>query len=173
MPRLLDAHPDRQDVLLPRLCLPGVEGTARADPWQGDEAETGEKEAVAVSEDAEQIALFEWARLAQGAHPELALLLHIPNGGSRHKLEAMKLKRLGVRPGVPDLFLPVPRHGLSGLWIEMKREALRPKTPKGRGGVSDEQGWWLRELWKRGYQASVAWGFEEAREIIEGYLGRQ
>ena len=126
-----------------------------------------------MNEDAEQIALFEWARLAQGRHPELALLLHIPNGGSRHKLEAMKLKRLGVRPGVPDLFLPVPRHGLSGLWIEMKREALRPKTPKGRGGVSDEQGWWLRELWKRGYQASVAWGFDEAREIIEGYLGRQ
>ena len=123
-----------------------------------------------MTEDSEQIALFEWARLARGTHPELALLLHIPNGGSRHKLEAMKLKRLGVRPGVPDLFLPVPRHGLSGLWIAMKREALRPNTPKGRGGVSDEQGWWLTELWKRGYQASVAWGFEEAREIIERYL---
>ena len=126
-----------------------------------------------MTEDSEQIALFEWARLAQGTHPELALLLHIPNGGSRHKLEAVKLKRLGVRPGVPDLFLPVPRHGLSGLWIEMKREALRPKTPKGRGGVSPDQAWWLKELWKRGYQASVAWGFEEAREIIERYLGRQ
>jgi hypothetical protein len=52
----------------------------------------------------------------------------------------------------------------------MKREALRPKTPKGRGGVSPDQAWWLKELWKRGYQASVAWGFEEAREIIERYL---
>ena len=170
MPRLQQGDPDDQDVLLPRLCLPGVEVSTRTDLREGDEAETGEAEAVAVNEDAEQIALFEWARLAQGTHPELALLLHIPNGGSRHKLEAVKLKRLGVRPGVPDLFLPVPRHGLSGLWIEMKREALRPKTPKGRGGVSDEQGWWLKELWKRGYQASVAWGFEEAREIIERYL---
>ena len=170
MPRLLNAHPDDKDLLLPRLRLPRLEGAPRPDPGERDAAEAGEGEVVAVNEDAEQIALFEWARLAQGTHPELALLLHIPNGGSRHKLEAMKLKRLGVRPGVPDLFLPVPRHGLSGLWIEMKREALRPKTPKGRGGVSPDQAWWLKELWKRGYQASVAWGFEEARGIIERYL---
>ena len=48
MPNLLDAHPDDKDLLLPRLRLPGVEVSARADPWQGDEAETGEAEAVAV-----------------------------------------------------------------------------------------------------------------------------
>ena len=170
MPRLLNANPDDKDLLLPRLRLPRLEGAPRPDPGERDAAEAGEGEVGEVREDDEQIALFEWARLAQGTHPELAFLLHIPNGGSRHMLEAVKLKRLGVRPGVPDLFLPVPRHGLSGLWIEMKREALRPKTPKGRGGVSPDQAWWLKELWKRGYQASVAWGFEEAREIIERYL---
>ena len=30
----------------------------------------------------EQIALFEWARLQTGRFPELALLYHVPNGGS-------------------------------------------------------------------------------------------
>ncbi len=123
-----------------------------------------------MTEDQEQIALFEWARLARGKHPELALLLHVPNGGSRHLLEAVKLKRMGIKPGVPDILLPVPRRGLSGLWIEMKRESLRPKTAKGKGGVSEDQTWWLKELWRHGYQASVAWGFEEARTIIERYL---
>ena len=88
-------------------------------------------------------------------------------------LEAVKLKRMGVRAGYPDIFLPVRRSGLSGLFVEMKRESLRPKTERGKGGLSDDQAWWLRELWKQGFQASIAWGFDEAREIIEGYLGGQ
>ena len=38
----------------------------------------------------EQIALFEWARLQTGRFPELALLYHVPNGGSRNKIEAAR-----------------------------------------------------------------------------------
>ena len=45
------------------------------------------------------------------AYPDLELLYHVPNGGSRNKAEASKLKRMGVRAGVPDLVLPVPRAG--------------------------------------------------------------
>lgn len=67
----------------------------------------------------EQITLFSWA--AVQAIPELALLYHIPNGGSRHKAEAARLRAEGVRSGVPDLCLPVPRGGCHGLYIELKR----------------------------------------------------
>ena len=59
------------------------------------------------SESVEQSRLFQWARMQQGRWPELRLLYHIPNGGSRHRLEAIHLKQQGVRAGVPDLCLPV------------------------------------------------------------------
>lgn len=36
-----------------------------------------------------------------------AFLFAVPNGGSRHKLEAINLKRQGLRPGVSDLILIV------------------------------------------------------------------
>ena len=48
-------------------------------------------------------------------------VFHIPNGGYRNKAEAAHLKAQGVRPGVPDLCVPVARHGYHGLYIEMKR----------------------------------------------------
>lgn len=44
-----------------------------------------------------------------------------PNGGRRNKAEAAKLKAMGVRKGIPDLFLPIPRQGYHGLYIETKK----------------------------------------------------
>ena len=110
----------------------------------------------------EQEAVMRWAEMSLGVHPELALLFHIPNGGSRNKVEAAHLKRLGVKKGVPDLFLPVARKGYHGLFVEMKRE-------KG-GRLSEEQEMWLRELDIQGYMGDVCNGYEEARALIEEYL---
>ena len=61
------------------------------------------------SEAQEQKALFRWAELAKGGHPELGLMYATPNGGSRNPIEARHLKEQGVKPGVPDIFLPVPK----------------------------------------------------------------
>lgn len=108
----------------------------------------------------EQITLFSWA--AVQAIPELALLYHIPNGGSRHKAEAARLRAEGVRSGVPDLCLPVPRGGFHGLYIELKRL---------RGGrLSEQQRAWLDALGKQGYAVAVCKGWEEAAETIQRYL---
>ena len=120
-----------------------------------------------MSEHSEQTALFNWARLATGKHPELRLLFAIPNGGKRTKTGAWSLKREGVRPGVPDICLPVPKGPYCGLWTELKRPAAQGK-PKGR--ASPEQLWWLGELQAVGYFAGIAWGWIEAREMIEAYL---
>src|ERR1041385_8805282 len=57
----------------------------------------------------EQMALFEWTRLHESHEPRLSLLFCIPNGELRDKRTAAKLERMGVRPGVSDLFLSVPR----------------------------------------------------------------
>lgn len=84
------------------------------------------------------------------------------NGGSRNWLEALKLKRMGVSSGFPDLFIPIPTKDWHGFFIEMKRE-------KG-GVVSDQQKYWLNELTKKGYLAIVCRGFNEAKQKVMEYL---
>ena len=114
------------------------------------------------TESVEQQCLFRWASYAVGRLPELALMFHIPNGGTRAKSEAGRFKAEGVKAGVPDIFLPAPRGGYAGLFIEMKRRK--------NGRVSIDQATWLKALEKQGYKAIVAHGWEEARDEIEGYL---
>lgn len=114
------------------------------------------------TEDQEQIALFRWAELSKGKYPELELLFHVANGGYRTPVEAAKFKAMGVKPGVPDLFLPVARGGYHGLFIELKRE-------KG-GRVSDAQKGWIEALRRCGYQARVCHGWDAAHEEILAYL---
>ena len=109
-----------------------------------------------------QETLFNWAQYQYARYPELELLYHIPNGGKRGKLEAMRLRLEGVCPGVPDLMLPTPRGQHHGLFVEMKRT-------KG-GSVSKEQKDWIAYLQAQGYQAIVCRGFEEAKREIECYL---
>ncbi|UPY96975.1 VRR-NUC domain-containing protein [Pectobacterium sp. 21LCBS03] len=69
----------------------------------------------------EQVALIEWADKTVIDGIKIGdYLLHIPNEGKRGPKAARDAKRLGVRAGVPDLFLALPHGGYSGLWIEMK-----------------------------------------------------
>ncbi len=114
-----------------------------------------------VSESVEQINLFRWAVLHERAYPELILLHHIPNGGLRNKTTAKRLKAEGVKPGVPDICLPVSRGLFHGLYIELKSET---------GRTSDNQEFWLEELAKQGYSTHVCYGWEEAAGVIEIYL---
>ena len=107
--------------------------------------------------------LFQWAALESGAHPELALLHAIPNGGKRSKSEAARMKAAGVKPGVPDMFLPVAREGCHGLYIELKR--------RDGGRVSTEQTAWMDALARQGYKTALCHGWDAAREEIQRYLG--
>ena len=114
------------------------------------------------TEEQEQITVIEWRDLMVKQLPDLEDLIHIPNGGLRSKSEAARFKRLGVRPGVSDLFLPAPRGKYHGLWIEMKRK-------KG-GKLSPDQKDWLDRMNRKGYLALRADGAEEACEILYKYL---
>ena len=109
----------------------------------------------------EQVKVFTWARWAEAARPELALLFAVPNGGRRDKVTAARLKAEGVRAGVPDIWLPVARGGYHGLVIELKTEAGRP-TP--------EQKAWLAALEAQGWQALVCRGATATVRAIENYL---
>lgn len=113
-------------------------------------------------ESQEQQALFDWAEYARAKHPELDLLYHIPNGGKRDKLEAVRLKREGVKAGVPDLCLPVARGGYHGLYIELKA---------GNNRATPLQRQWITALEREGYAAAVCTGWEQAAGVIGDYLG--
>ena len=105
----------------------------------------------------------DWANsmVATGKYPDLYWLFAIPNGQKRDKSIGYNLKREGVKPGVPDLCLPMPARGYHGLFIELK---------VGRGQPSEQQREWIAHLTSEGYRVCVAYGFEEAREWLEWYL---
>lgn len=114
------------------------------------------------SETTEQERVINWATFYAKDFPELDLLHHIPNGGSRNQLEAANLKRQGVKAGVPDLCLPVARNGKHGLYVEMKWQ---------KNKTTEKQDWWLEQLRQQGYETAVCWTAEEAMDTIAGYLG--
>ena len=94
--------------------------------------------------------------------PELELMHHIPNGGSRNKIEAARLKGQGVKAGIPDVFLPVAKGGYHGLYIEMKKQH--------GGTVSPEQKDKIAKLREQGYRVEVCKGFQNAADVIEAYM---
>lgn len=113
------------------------------------------------SESKNQEMIFVWAQIAKCKFPELALLFHIPNGGSRNKLEAYNLKKQGVKAGVPDLCLPVARGKYHALYIELKA---------GKNKTTEKQDEWLVALNAQGNCASVCYGWKVASEKILNYL---
>lgn len=129
------------------------------------------------TEDVEQMCLFRWADAQSGKYPELSLMYHIPNGGKRGKAEAGRFRAMGVKSGVPDIFLPVGvqkidsvdrgqytiiRTKYNGLYIELKR--LRGGT------VSAAQKQWIARLRYAGYAVEVCKGWEAAAAVITDYL---
>jgi hypothetical protein len=95
-------------------------------------------------------------------------LLHaIPNGSARHIVVAMKLKAEGVRKGVSDYFLAVPRNGRHGLYLELKAGGVGVK----KGTKKAEQIQFGADVIAQGYAFAFAYGALEAEKIIEEYLG--
>lgn len=119
------------------------------------------------SEQAHQKAVMCWAGLPEvrEKYPELKWLFHIPNGGFRHKSEAATFRAMGVKPGVPDLCLPIRRFQFSGLWIEMKKPGVHNK-----GRTTDHQDEWLEHLKSQGYGGMICYGWIEARDVLIQYL---
>lgn len=114
------------------------------------------------AEDDEQKALMEWASMASIDGIRVSdYLFAIPNGGKRNPREAARLKGLGVKAGVSDLFLPVARGGYHGLWIEMKSK---------NGKASKAQTEWLIKMRDQGYAAALCFGWIPTKSTIKDYL---
>lgn len=123
-------------------------------------------------------ALVAWADLmAASLRPELHFLLHVPNGGARSAATGAELKRQGVRRGVWDYLLPVPRpeaggrvSAYAGLWSELKEPGARRAV---NGGLSPHQLAFGRFVRAHGYATVVAYDWTEARDAITAYLDAQ
>ena len=115
-------------------------------------------------ERAEQAAVIRWAFWMENRWPELRWLFHPANGEKREKKTAALLAALGVKRGVPDLWLPVPRGPYVGLAIEMKR--VNGKGP------TEQQELWLDGLAEMGWRTQTCWGADEAIDLIRQYMSQ-
>ena len=149
--------------------LMGIASRGRPSNWNPNPPVKDTNRTGEGSEHLEQVALIKIVHLNMGKYPELASLFAIPNGEHRHQAVANRLKLEGVRPGVPDLCLPVMRSIYGAFYLEMKRPDLRPKRG-GKGGISDAQDWWRLRLLEAGYRHAVCYTAEEAWGEIEAYL---
>jgi hypothetical protein len=86
---------------------------------------------------------------------------HIPNGGKRDITTAKRLKAEGVKAGVPDICIPVPRGNYHGMYIELK--ATGNKT-------TANQNTWIAALKAQGYYVIVCYGWDAASKEILKYL---
>jgi hypothetical protein len=126
---------------------------------------TPDRLAASNTEHAHQTALFCWCASNYDRYPQLKYMFAIPNGEARTGFAGARLKAAGVRPGVPDIFLPVAsvKAGINipGLFIEMKR-------PEGQLSKEQSQYFWF--LKQQGYRCEECHGWEAAVVVIEDYL---
>ena len=103
----------------------------------------------------------EQVKLAEYLDTKGFLWCHVPNGGNRNPITGAKLKRQGVKPGVPDvLIFDFPSYlKCNGVAIELKRQ-------KG-GKLRESQKEWLGKLKYRGWETRVCRGADEAIDFLE------
>lgn len=114
----------------------------------------------------EAVALVSWfAHEANRRGIDQRLLIHINNetGGIGAKRGWFN-KQIGVRAGVCDFCLFIPAQGYHGLMIELK-------APSKTARLSPAQEEMMKILSGQGYVAVVAWGWDDAKNRILGYLG--
>ena len=101
------------------------------------------------SEHDEQAGFVQWFR----AKWPRVLIFAIPNGGKRSIVTAKRLRREGVTPGVPDLYIPA-----WGIWIEMKRQKGSRTSP--------DQDAMIQYLEEIGHTVIVGYGAMDASDKL-------
>lgn len=117
-----------------------------------------------MSEHALQCEMLTTLRLQTRPRMRLAagLIYAIPNGGHRNAITARKMKAEGVRPGMPDLCLPMPNGEAHGLYIEVKTKT---------GTIQKNQKQMHELLRAQGYRVEVVRSVPEFIALIADYLG--
>ena len=86
----------------------------------------------------------------------------VPGDPKRSGIIMNAMKRQGLKNGVSDVVLALPKHGWAGAYIELKRNTNDKPTP--------EQVHWILLMRTVGYYADVAHGVDEAIETVKAYM---
>ena len=122
---------------------------------------TPEQLAAPGTEHALQVALFCWSARQIDRFPDIGLMFAIPNGGERNIIVASRMRAEGVKSGVSDICLPVPRHAYHGFFIEMKKPG---------GKESETQKAFGKGVMANGYLYSMFDCWEKAANALTWYL---
>lgn len=117
-----------------------------------------------MSESVVQSTFIKWCWINMRRYPELRLGFAVPNGAwTKNVRSALKLKREGLRAGVPDWMLPVRNHLMDkiGLAIEFKF---------GKNKLTKEQAEYQELLKGAGWQVETCYDWKVAASIVEEYL---
>jgi hypothetical protein len=105
-----------------------------------------------------QCQLMDWIRAQKDLAP---YVFHIANERQTSPKHGRILKRMGVRPGVSDLFVGIPSQKYHGLFLELKADSGKP-TPA--------QLEFIETMARQGYAGAVVYGFAAAKQKIQEYL---
>lgn len=106
-----------------------------------------------------QKAFFQWLEYQ---YPEIRKVTTATgHGGSRHLLEAIRLKKEGLTAGFPDIACYFPKNGYHGLFIEMKSK---------NGVLSDKQRDKINLLIENGYKVFVVKTLHDAINNFKEYI---
>ncbi len=114
------------------------------------------------SEYQDQVAVFAWSELHEHRWSCLKLLFGSLMGIDLPPRLLNKALKSGMKPGKPDINLPVPIGGFCGLWIELKKQGGQ----KPRANQEET----LRSLAAVGNAVYVCKGSAGAIRVIESYL---
>ncbi len=108
---------------------------------------------TASAEDIEQIKVIEYLRQR---HPDIPVI-HIANQRTTSPQHGRLLKRMGVTPGVSDLFFPRGNNDHNGMWLELKTDIGKP---------TQLQLDFICAMMKEGYYGIVCYGSKQAIDTI-------
>ena len=109
-------------------------------------------------EDIEQCKLFDWIRSRKDLK---RFCWHTANERRCSLQEGRLLKRKGVRAGVFDTTIAIPRGPYHGMYHELKFGNNKP---------TDKQLEFAEDMTSQGYYCSWSVGFEASKKVIEWYL---
>ena len=89
------------------------------------------------------------------------LWCHVANERKASHQAGSRLKKKGVKSGVPDCIIFEPRGKYHGLFIELK---IKPNK------ASSNQKKWLNNLGMRGYKCVVCYSLDEVISIVNQYI---
>jgi len=89
-------------------------------------------------------------------------IFSVPNGSNKSRREQLLFKRTGLKSGVLDIQVTIPRFGYAGLWIEMKWNSTLSETQKE-----------FIKAHEKTHLIAVCYAGRQAYDLLLAYLSRE